>query len=112
MVTALEKTVQIGADRHILLDFTVPENIPAGAARAFILIVDNTAAPPGPVGVPKASAAKEMPADAEKIWAYNRAHPKEVREKLQKLRGSISNEAFDGLDGTAYQQKVRAEWDR
>ena len=34
----------------------------------------------------------------------------ELQEKLRKLRGSLPNSAFGGLDGVSYQRKVREEW--
>jgi hypothetical protein len=49
--------------------------------------------------------------EAGEIWARNRARSEEVRGKLQKLRGSLPANSFGGLDGVAYQRKVRAEWD-
>ena len=61
-------------------------------------------------GVAKSPSTEEMLAEAEKIWAYNRAHPEEVRAALQRLKGSLPSSAFGGLDGVAYQRNVRAEW--
>jgi hypothetical protein len=49
--------------------------------------------------------------NAEEIWTWNRMHGEELREKLQKLRGCLSANSFDGLDGVTYQRKVRDEWD-
>ena len=59
----------------------------------------------------KAVAVKELEY-AERLWAYNRANSNEFKAKLQKLQGSLSKSAFDGLDGLAYQRNAREGWDR
>ena len=48
---------------------------------------------------------------AEAIWAANRAHPEELRNKLQALPGCLGKDAFGDMDGVAYQRKVREKWD-
>ena len=35
----------------------------------------------------------------------------ELKTKLQKLQGSLGENAFGGMDGVTYQRKVRTEWD-
>ena len=35
----------------------------------------------------------------------------EVKAKLLKLRGCLGKNAFGALDGVAYQNKARSEWD-
>jgi hypothetical protein len=87
----IEQTVEIPADRRITIE--VPPEVPAGR-----VILSFT---------PVADREREA---AENIWDWNRAHPGELREKLLKLRGSLSAGSFGGLDGVAYQRKVRDEW--
>jgi hypothetical protein len=87
------QTVDIPASHRLTID--VPREIPAG--RAMLTFTPFTGD----------SALEE----AGELWAWNRAHSAEVREKLQKLRGSLSANSFGGLDGVAYQRKVRDEWD-
>ena len=78
----ITKTVKIPADRRLTID--VPREIPT---ESVIL----TFTPAG--------------ADNE------RSRTAELRGKLHKLRGSLGSNAFGGLDGVAYQKKVRSEWD-
>jgi hypothetical protein len=87
------QTVDIPANRRLTLE--VPPEVPVG--RAILTFTPFTG-----------DRALE---EAGKTWAWNRAHSEEVRTKLQKLRGSLSVNAFGGLDGVAYQRKVRNEWD-
>ena len=77
----IEQTVEIPVSRRIFLD--VPPEIPVGKA---ILTLTT-------------------------ITANNIVHQDELKTKLQKLRGSLGKNAFGGLDGVAYQQKVRKECD-
>jgi hypothetical protein len=44
MVMTLEKTVEIGADRHVSLDFTIPETFPCGETQIVVLFIPGTAA--------------------------------------------------------------------
>ena len=91
----IEQTVEVPVNRRIFID--IPPEIPTGK----IILTFTT--------ISTASKNKELEC-AEKIWAYNRAHPKEITTKLQELKGSLEKNAFDGLDGVAYQQKARGEW--
>jgi hypothetical protein len=36
--------------------------------------------------------------------------PEELKTKLQNLQGSLGKTAYGGMDGIAYQRKVREEW--
>ena len=124
MIAALEKTVTLGADKRIMFDLSEMKNVSEGEARVVLLVLNNTekranAAPEeidgGKTGSraewAKSPAAEAMLAEAEKIRAYNRAHSEEVRARLQRLKGSLPSSAFGGLDGVAYQRKVRDEWE-
>ena len=60
-------------------------------------------------GFTKSPSTEEMLAEAEKIWAYNRAHPEEVRATLQRVQDSAP--LFGDVDGVAYQRQIRDEWE-
>jgi virulence-associated protein VagC len=48
---------------------------------------------------------------AEIKWAAYHSNPKQ-REEIYALRGCLKDSAiYDGLDGVAYQHKVRDEWE-
>jgi hypothetical protein len=88
----IEQTVDIPVSRRLTID--VPREIPVGRViLTFTPFIGDRALE-----------------EAEEIWALNRAHSAEVRTKLQKLRGSLPANSFGGLDGVAYQRKVRDEW--
>jgi len=89
---SLEQIVEIPPSRRLLVD--VPEEVPVGRT----ILTFNPA--PG---------SKDLEG-AERIWAYNRAHPEEVKAKFQKLEGCLGGNAFGGLTGMEYQKKVREEW--
>jgi len=89
----IEQTVEIPSSHRLFID--VPPEVPAGKT-----ILTFTSA----------SVNKELET-AEAIWAINRANPEELKAKLQDLHGSLGKNAFGGMDGVAYQRKVREEWD-
>ena len=125
MIAALEKTVTLGADKRIMFDLSALEGVSEGEAQVVLLVLNKTknsaAAPANKIDGDKSGypteltkspgSTEELLADAEKIWAYNRAHPEEVRATLQRLKGSLPPSAFSGLDGVTYQRRVRDEWD-
>jgi hypothetical protein len=90
----IEQTVDIPSDRRLFVD--VPPEVPVGQA---ILTLT------------PASVDKDLES-AEVIWAANRAHQKELMNKLHNLQGCLGKDAFGGMDGVAYQRKVREEWDK
>ena len=92
----IEQTIEIPPNRRIFID--VPQDVPVGKAILTFTPVST-------------SSVNEDLEYAERVWAYNRTHHEEVKVKLQKLRGCLAENAFDGLDGVAYQRKVRDEWD-
>jgi hypothetical protein len=81
---AIEQIVEIPPNRRLFLE--VPKEVPAGKAILTYSSVsvgeDDNILPSG-----------------------------ELKEKLEKLRGSLGKSAFCFLDGLAYQRKVREEWD-
>ena len=89
----IEQTIEVPANRRITLE--VPIEVPAGKAILTYTVV------PG----------KEEPECTREIWPNNRISQEELKEKLQKLRGSLGENAFGALDGITYQSKVRSEWD-
>jgi hypothetical protein len=48
---------------------------------------------------------------AKEIGTTNHNHTEELKAKLEKLQGSLGENAFNGMDGIEYQHKVREEWD-
>jgi hypothetical protein len=90
---AIQQTVEIPASRRLIID--VPPEVPAGPVMLTFTPVANSF----------------VPAEAEKTWAWNRAHSREVQFRLRKLQGSLSSASFGGMDGVSYQRKVRDEWD-
>jgi hypothetical protein len=89
---SITQTVEIPASRRLTL--TVPREVPEG--RVVLTFTP---------------AETSVPADAGETWAWNRAHPGELQDKLRNLRGSLSPASFGGMDGISYQRKVRQEWD-
>jgi len=90
----LEQTVEIPPSRRLSVD--VPSEVPVGKA-----ILTFT-----PLSV-----SKDLKYAGE-IWAVNRNNPDELKAKLQSLQGSLGKTAYGGMDGTAYQRKVRDEWNK
>jgi len=90
---SLEQTVEIPPSHRLFV--AVPPEIPVGKA-----ILTFT----------PASVHKDL-VSAEAIWAANRAHPEELKNKLHALQGCLGKDAFGGMDGVTYQRKVREEWD-
>jgi hypothetical protein len=88
----IERTVEIPADRRIIVE--VPPEIPAGKVVLTFTPAED----------------RELE-KVERIWEWNRTHPGELRAKLLKLRGSLPSDSFGGLNGVAYQRKIRDEWD-
>jgi len=89
----VEQTVEIPSNRRLFVD--VPPEVPLGK-----VILTFT----------PASVYKDLES-AEEIWTANRAHPEEIKARLQTLQGCLGENAFGGMDGVAYQRKVREEWD-
>jgi len=89
----IEQTIEVPASRRITLE--VPPQIPVGRAILTLTSV----------------LANEDSEYAQRIWFNKHACPEDLKEKLQNLQGSLGNNAFEGLDGVAYQRKVREEWD-
>ena len=82
----IEQTVEIPPSRQLFID--VPPEIPFGIAILTLTPV------PTIVDIKNEQSCQE-----------------EIREKLQKLKGSLGKNAFGALDGLEYQYKVRKEWD-
>ena len=91
----IEQIVEIPPSRRLFVD--VPQEIPAG--RAILTFTPAS----------QASVNDDLE-NAGLIWANNHTKSDEIKEKLQNLQGSLGKNAFGGLDGVAYQHKVREEW--
>jgi len=80
----IEQTIDIPPNHRLFLD--VPPEVPAG--KTIITFTTVSA-----------------------VSADNNVLSEELKMKLLNLRGSLGKNAFDGLDGIAYQNKVRKEWE-
>ena len=89
----IEQTVEIPQSHRLFV--VVPPEIPAGKAKLTFTALSE----------------KEDLEYAQEIFTNNRAHTAELRDKLANLRGCLGNDAFNALDGVAYQSMVRSEWD-
>jgi len=92
----IEQTIEIPPSHKLFLD--VPPEVPAGRTRL-------TFTPAAAISV---STEREYTGG---ILADNNAMSEELKIKLQNLQGSLCKNAFGGLDGIAYQHKVRKEWE-
>ena len=92
----VEQTIEIPPNHRVFLD--VPPEVPAGRTKLTFT----------PAIAASASTEREY---ISGIWADNSARTEELRMKLQNLQGSLGKNAFGGLDGIAYQNKVRKEWE-
>jgi hypothetical protein len=91
----IEQTIEIPPSHRLFLD--VPPEVPAGITKLTFT----------PASAVPASTEREYTGG---ILADNNVLSEELKMKLQNLRGSLGKNAFGGLDGIAYQHKVREEW--
>jgi len=80
----IEQTIEIPPNHRLFLD--VPPEVPAGKTIITFTTVST-------------------------VSADNSVRSEELKMKLMNLRGSLGKNAFGGLDGVAYQNKVRKEWE-
>jgi len=80
----IEQTIEIPLNHRLFLD--VPLEVPAG--KTIITFTTVSA-----------------------VSTDNSVRSEELKMKLMSLRGSLGKNAFGGLDGVAYQNKVRKEWE-
>ena len=92
----IEQTVEIPSS-HILF-INVPAEVPAGKAIISFTPVTST------------SKTRDLESAGE-IWADIHTHPEKFKAKLQSLQGSLTKNAFESLNGVAYQHKTREEWE-
>jgi hypothetical protein len=76
----IEQTIEVPPNHRLFLD--VPPEVPAG--KTIITFTTVSA-----------------------VSADNSARSEELKMKLMSLRGSLDKNAFGGLDGVAYQNKIR-----
>ena len=89
----IEQTVDIPVNRQLYIN--VPPEVPTG--RTILAFIP-------------ASIYKDLES-AKVIWETNQNNSEELKNKIKKLKGSIGKDSFGGLDGAAYQRKVREEWE-
>jgi len=80
----IEQTIEIPPNHRLFLD--VPPEVPAGKTIITFTTVST-------------------------VSADNSVRSEELKTRLMNLRGSLGKNAFGGLDGVAYQNKVRKEWE-
>jgi len=80
----IEQTIEIPPNHRLFLN--VPPEVPAG--KTIITFTTISA-----------------------VSVDNSARSEELKTKLMSLRGSLGKDAFGGLDGVAYQNKAREEWE-
>jgi len=88
----VEQTVDIPTNRQLYIN--VPPEVPTG--RTVLTFIP-------------ASAHKDIDS-ARAIWDSNRINSKELKAKLNSLKGSLKNNSFGSMDGVTYQRNVREEW--
>lgn len=100
----IQQTVDIPASRKVHFDVILPETMPSGKAK---VILDFSPVAPQSNPSPGNALEKALKEAGEKRL-YNQAHPEEIRA----LRGCLKDSPiWDGLDGLAYQRKIRNEWE-
>jgi hypothetical protein len=80
----IEQTIEVPPSHRLFLD--IPPEVPTG--KTIITFTTVSA-----------------------VSTDNSARSEELKMKLMSLRGSLDKNAFGGLDGVAYQNKVRKEWE-
>jgi hypothetical protein len=80
----IEQTIEIPPNHRLFLD--IPPEVPAG--KTIITFTTVSA-----------------------VSTDNSVRSEELKMKLLSLRGSLDKNAFGGLDGVAYQNKIREEWE-
>jgi hypothetical protein len=100
----IEQTVDIPADHRLYLE--LPDTVPSGKCELRLIFTPSQS-------MRKLDPSTEkMLKEAEKTWAYTRAHSEEVRNDLHTLRGCTKGgPAWGGRDGVSYQRNMRDEWD-
>ncbi|GHV20941.1 hypothetical protein FACS189494_05590 [Spirochaetia bacterium] len=113
----MQKIVEIPRDRHIHLDFTVPENVPCGITEVALVfsVSENTDTSakkgsanldPAPFAPPRSI--EECEREAKEKTAWRQTHPEEFRAMLREVQEA--GPLFGGIDGVEFQRKIRDEW--
>jgi hypothetical protein len=105
MTTTIRKTVDIPADRRLYLE--LPQDTPTGAAEVIVFVPVN-AEPESAVSAPFPTM-EELDADARRKTAERKATGK---DPALEIRDSLKGRQIFGVDGVAYQRKIRDEWER
>jgi hypothetical protein len=138
MVMTVEQTVEIGADRRISLDLTVPETVPGGKTQVVVLFIPQTAAtgtgksegePQAGfgLGTVPAEQLKKLLADSAQPSDKSYNVPLDLREaqiaisfnsgkshkdkSFIKHAGCLKNSHLFQGDSVAIQKEMRSEWD-
>jgi hypothetical protein len=103
----IEQTVEIPVSHRLTIE--VPREVPAGRTILSFTPAPDEGRKADFAALAKRPGTEEMLAEAEKIWAWNRAHPQEVKEALRELQKN--GPLFSGVDGVEFQRKIRDEWE-
>jgi hypothetical protein len=105
MITTIRKAVDIPADRRLYVD--IPPDMPTGSAEITVRVSANAA--PEPAVFPPFPTMEELDADARRKTAERKATG--IDPALE-IRKSLNGRQIFGMDGVAYQRKIRDEWER
>lgn len=94
----ITQTVVIPVDHRLFVE--VPHEVPTGK-----IIITYSAMPDG--GFDPDGSSRSIQANDN----IKHSNAIKLKTKLQNLQGSLGKNAFGGMNGVTYQQKVRAEWD-
>jgi hypothetical protein len=101
---AIEKTIEIAADRRLRLDMTLPETVPSGRA-SVVLVFPSDKEPPRPYTPEPVPTIEELKAKAAAQYA-------EMLETgvdpLARFYGCLKDAFPEG--GVEYQRRMRDEW--
>jgi hypothetical protein len=129
MVMTLEKTVEIGADRHISLDFTVPETLPCGETQVVVLFIPEPAARAAKsgLGMVTVEQLKKLLVNGAQPFSETHNAPLDLREaqmaisrnsgkshkdmSFTKYAGCLKDSSLFKGDSAAIQKEMRSEWD-
>jgi hypothetical protein len=114
-IMMIEQTIEIPVSRNVHFNVSLPEDAPCGwmdVSIRFKPTAVQTRTSGFEVTPERDPSTEKMLREAEKTWAYTRAHPEEVRNDIHALRGCTKGSpAWGGLDGVTYQRKIRGEWE-
>jgi hypothetical protein len=108
----IRQTIDIPVSRNVHFDVSLPQDMPYGRTEVVLHFKPSA----GQSGTPVSDAKPKLDPVLEKLLQeaeakrlYNQAHPEKLQECLKNLRDG--GPLFDGIDGVAFQRKIRDEWE-